>query len=63
MYLELFKNGGAYLGICARAYYAATSIEFDKEPKEVRIFGEFGAKFYTIELLRHTRKQTDLMNR
>lgn len=27
---EFIKNGGSYLGLCAGAYFASTSIEFDK---------------------------------
>lgn len=43
------ENGGVYLGICAGAYYACSSIEFQKgtmqeicEPRELRFFDGIG---------------------
>jgi len=39
---DYVKNGGAYLGICAGAYYACAKVEFEKDIPELGIVREDG---------------------
>ncbi|MDR1693891.1 MAG: hypothetical protein LBR70_01675 [Lactobacillaceae bacterium] len=57
---EYVENGGVYFGICAGAYYACSSINFENGIPELHIKTDEALKFINAEAVGTLRKQLNI---